>query len=240
MSSAAIQEKAADLSARLGESAKSTIEEALAENDLNRWFYGKSLTFASEQDLSWIYELDGNDSYSLEDYLADGSVSAIKKSAEKNAKFAKELYVLLQKSTDEEGKIKAAFKRNRNEQSWTYVAMAIFPEGTSLARDPDCGDLQVTKENPGIIFLETGSACVDHACDVLYKDLREKGGVGFFKYMAPKDIYDAIGRTGTVEFMDAQTRETEDPTKYLLASFMGIFSNQKTFRIPPELLIHKL
>jgi hypothetical protein len=147
------------------------------------------------------------------------------------------MYDLLQGVPEVQDKIRVTLRRFREGGSWTYRVMAIFQEGTRLYLDPSIDDEQVTRENPAIMYMEADSACVNHACDVLYKELREKGGVGYIDFVHPKDLIPAMQTRGAGnEFMDTQTREATDARLYVFASLMGYFSNQSAFRMNKTLL----
>lgn len=233
-----IRQKANDLCELIGKHANKEIQEAMSNNDLSRWLYGQTLmTLSSSTDnFVWIYNGKGCEDFSFEDFLESDIASREKINSEKNASLAKEMYVLLKEYPDQEGHVKITLKRKREATTWTYVVMAIFPEGTRIKRDYQ--DTKVTKENPGIMFLEIGPACISHACDVLYKELREQQKVGRLRYVSPQDICKALGNPESynIEFMDSKTRETRDAASFVFAAITGHFSNQETYRMPMNLL----
>ena len=231
--------KGRELGDAVREFSKQRMAQSASEGDLATWvqaYENRQLT-RNVENFSWIYDMEGFDNYSIDDFVAERFTDESKQRATKEAKFAKEMYDLLQGVPEIQGKVRVTLKRFREGSSWTYRVMAILPEGTRLYIDPFLDDDKVTRETPAIMYMKADSACVNHACDVLYKELREKGGAGYIDFIHPKDLIPAMQNRGAGnEFMDPQTRETTDARLYVFASLMGYFSNQQAIRMHKPLL----
>ncbi len=239
MDKEAIYKKSNDLCNRLREHAISVIDNALVTNNLVKWFYGSNLKQLARNvgNFSWIYDLEGCENYSLDDVLeSDLEI----KNAKKRSKFVLERYSKLAgKPVEEDKSVKVTLKRNRIDSSWNYFVLSILPEGKRLWKDPDFEDENITKGNPAIIFSEVVPYCLNHACDILYKRLRDEGQLsGCIKYIEPEIIFKEIcNQEGLVEeFMNPKTRETRDSETAVVKIVMGVYNNQTTYRIPIQFL----
>ena len=233
------QQKSRDLSDAIREFSRERMEKAEAGDDLAAWMqaYDEILSARQSDNFVWIYQLPGHENYSIEHFVADYDNKDNRQLAAKEATFAKTMYESLQTIPQEDNKVRITLKRFRDAKSWTYRAMAIFEPGSRLYLDPLFDDNEVTKENPAIMYMKVNVACINHAGDILYKDLRGKGGAGYLDFIAPKDLMSMMrNRSAGNEFMDPKTRETSDVGLYIFASLSGYFTNQPTMRMNKQLL----
>jgi hypothetical protein len=249
-----LDQKTFKLSGELLSFAKQRMQEAVSERDLAKYIeaYQHAWLALDRTNFEVNFLTEGFENTTLDDYVKGEFTEESRKSAEKDVRLlremhalltgtaAKELYRAVKEAYPNDKFVLAALKRKRDNRTrqWSYRGLAIFPENTFLYTNP-LNNEAVTAENPGIVFLVPGSPCVEHACDLIYKDFRraEAAAMAPLRYIGPRHIHSAIGATGGVlEFMNSATRQTKDRSTYVLAAFMGAFSNQKAYRIPPVFL----
>ncbi len=87
----------------------------------------------------------------------------------KEAEIATSMLDQLEKTESKPNQVAVLLKRIRSKggRSWTYRALAKFPAGTKVS-DPFLGP--DTQSDQSIVYFQPDSACVEHACDDLYKE----------------------------------------------------------------------
>ena len=233
--------RAIDLCAGVRRFSTQRLQDAASAGDIASWIEAcKHLIRAQDfQQLLWIYQLGGNEGYSVDDYVRNNFNTESRKLAAKEAAMAKEMFRKVSALPDKEGHVKVTLKRHRNKLGWDYRVLAVLSSGARLVRDPQMKEAKITEDNPGVMYFLPRSACMNHACDVLFKALRDSGGVGHIRYVPPENMVSAVGDLGggAVEFMDSATRQTKDSSAFVLAGVMGYFSNEAViYRIPSRLL----
>src|SRR3989338_9651177 len=111
--------------------------------------------------------------YTLEDFLRDNLSPEKKARLEKEIRYIREMYAAVMGIPEQERHSKVVLRRFRakGHDDWRYRALAVFPAETSL-RDNFIKTITVDAENSGIIYFGAQSPCVNHACDMLYKQSR--------------------------------------------------------------------
>ncbi len=238
------QRKSRELAARVQEEMGRLRAKTLANRDLELWLratFEYNLSRKNPNRFEWVYNMEGYEHFSFEDFISGfENDEDSKKHFKKEADFVRGMYGHLSVVEEREGFVRVAFKRFRtnDDNSWGYRAVAIFPEGSVLYLDPEHRDCAVTEENPGVIYLVAQQPCVNHACDIVYKEIRDEGKGSHIPYISPENIHEAMGSPteSRVEFMDPKTRETKDKETYVMACLLGYF-DVESYRIPKELLI---
>ncbi len=149
--------------------------------------------------------------------------------AKKEAEYVRQMYDFLRTFEERPDHARVTLRRIRNEagNDWTYGALALFAPGFKIDRQMDPAPASVR-------YIHARTGCLNHACDLLYKDLRGSSKMVYLPFMDYDEYEKKIrrGRTTAIEFMDKATRKTEDPSSFLMAAFSGYFSNERPIFLP--------
>lgn len=207
------------------------LQQATELTDYLRWHRAASVYFTPPC-IDWIWDYGGT---TPEELVAEQETGQFTQVNVKNATAAESMKPMIDALEPKEGTVRVALKRVRDHDGrYTYRVLAAFPEGTRIS-DPLDGVLKDDKQTTGtnIIFFEPENACVNHACDDLYKANR---GTAF--HMPYKGLGEAIGQLQTnkkgineylLEKSEAGT-VTQDAQNYILVGLLGGYSNER-FRI---------
>jgi hypothetical protein len=219
---------------------------ALDAGNLPEWLHATDVleTHKVRQSVEWIFELDGFENYSFTDFAEHEYGSEVSDKWEKQAGRVIDMYSQLCE-IDTEGKlpadpdnIRVMFKRNRDQGYYTYDVVSILPPGSKRIFSSTEEDQQ------SVLFTYPDTPCVNHACDIIYKEFREAGShsksgqSGYLPVEPVRDLYAFVNGQGggLIEFMDPETRETLNQRRYVMCAVFGIYDNIKSIEIPPELL----
>lgn len=128
--------------------------------------------------IDWMWQ-DNEEGPSQNDVVEFFDSEDLKKRVSKDVSAVRELMPKVTAMQDSPDHIKVGLKRIRGRHSYyEYGVLAQFPKGIQ-ASSPILGytNLDDTRTNPDIIFFHPTAACVQHACDDLYKMNR---GDGFY------------------------------------------------------------
>lgn len=178
--------------------------------------------------------LEYNQNPDVDYYVADRESEDFKKNYEKEERAVNEMRQEIDSLPESEGQIRVVLKRVRDKYNhYTYRAMAVFPMSV-FVRDEvlDNKEIFPQKSNPAYIYFDPTNACVDHACDDLYKLHSETQGVFCLPY---RDYYECLSvyyRTnqGTNEYVVKKGEGgviKQDKENYLLMGLWGAFGNEK-------------
>ncbi len=199
-------------------------------SDYLRWHRAAQLITPSN--ISWAWdEKWGGEGYKAEELITEQETEASKKQADQNSAATEEMKTTITSAESKPGMVKVALKRVRNETGrYTYRALAAFPEKS--ISDPLDGAIEGYRQRSGedIILFEPENACVEHACDDLFKEHRNNAF-----YMPLKDLDVAIsqlqqGGQRENEYLIAKTDAgniTQDAQNFLLVGLMGGYSNER-------------
>jgi len=238
MVSPEVVERAQDLGRKITDYARINLAEAHSKGNLEHWIHANNhlINAASIENFNWIFEMAGFEDYGLDDYLMTGDDQATQKKSAIEARAAQDLYKRLSTAIDLPGKSKIVLKRIRNQDSdWTYRVMLMLPdEDTDWNAVLPMGQSEFPNES--VLFYSAKAACINHACDLLYKELRdEHGGVGYVESIGIDELMTQL--SGRPEFMDPNTREVGDIGLTVLGAIKGVYSNETNrYAIPIDLL----
>lgn len=199
--------------------------------DYLRWHRAASVYFTPPC-VDWIWDYGGT---TPEELVAEQQTERFTQGYSRNATVAEAMKPMVEILEPKEGMIRVALKRVRDHgEIYTYRVLAAFPDGTQVS-DPLDGVLKEDKQTPrtNIVFFEPENACVNHACDDLYKANRDTAF-----YMPYKGLGEAIGqlqtnRKGVNEYLLEKTEAgniTQDAQNYILVGLLGGYSNER-FRV---------
>lgn len=194
--------------------------------DFLRWHRATSVYF-TPANIAWIWDYGGT---TPEDLIAEQESKEFTESNAKNAQAAETLKTNIDTLQPQEGMIRVGLKRVRDRNgNYQYRVLAAFPKGTHVS-DPldESADQQRSEEN--IIFFEPETACVNHACDDLYKTHRDSAF-----YMPDKTLSEAIrglqtNKQGANEYLLEKTEADsvkQDAENYILVGLLGGYSNER-------------
>lgn len=239
--------KAIDLAQKVFERGREYVEKA---TNLQEFMSGRNLMRMGRdyQNFEWIFQMQGYEEYSLEDYLEEYFSDENQKRFEKESHAFSEMYRKASSMEDRPNQIKIVLKRVRwpNGRDYEYRAVGIFPNGAKI-EDPFSEDNIVSNENSGIFYFNPMQACTEHSCDDLFKKLKEEGtweeGIGSYGYIgyidpqAIRSYYFQRSIGGSVEYQDPVTGHKDNPSDYLRGSLTGVIANETDlYRIPKKFL----
>jgi len=242
-----IDDKMFEFSRKVRAFAMEKIEKAVKENDLAKYIEAAKHVFraADRNNFAWVF--DGlSPGYTFDDYVNEYFNEETRKDHEKDAKLArdmyaavtskdaKEVYGFLKQVKPKDEFVISALRRKRDNRTrqYNYRGLAVFPAGTALYFNR-LGD-EFLKEEPGIVLLMPTTACVEHACDDLFKQFRNEAF--HLKYIPWKDISSSVGSSseGALEYMDGKAKNVHHAANYVFASFTGYFLNQPNIKLPKK------
>jgi hypothetical protein len=195
----------------------SNLADFLKWHNVARW--------SSPEFLGWMWDETGGPT--TEDILSDPSVT---QNFERDAKVIGELGNTLASMEDKPGQIKIGLKRLRDNRSgrYEYRVLAEFPDGYHVYDDVLTRKTSDTTKSQ--IYFDPTTACIEHACDDLYKAHKDTNG---FFYIAAKD-YNGAYKTRMTQYATAQAAEYQEVRNQsgvsendLLFALIGGFSNEK-------------
>ena len=152
---------------------------------------------------------------------------------EKEAKAAEKMRAMIDQLSENPQKIRIAIKRWRDEGRYSYRVLAAFPSGTRIY-EPIADMVLELDSNRRIdfIYFDPENACVDHACDDLYKTHRgDKGAVFEIDNRTLREAMRGLRQDsgGTIEYQLEKTETKivkQDTENFVLVGLMGGFSNE--------------
>ena len=165
--------KAIDLSQKILEYGKEYTEKAA---NLKECMMGINLMRMGRdyQNFEWIFQLEGFEEYSMQDYLEEYFNEENQKRFEKEARAFSEMYRKSSNMEDKPDQIKIVLKRVRSDgRNYEYRAVGIFPIGTKV-NDPFSEDNIISEGNWSRCTSNPMQACTKHSCDDLFKKLKRK------------------------------------------------------------------
>lgn len=198
--------------------------------DYMRWHRAASV-YLTAPNIDWIWDYGGT---TPEDLIEEQESERFTKGNARNAAAAEEMRATVAGLETKPGMVKVALKRVRNEAGmYDYRVLAAFPERS--AEDPLDGSVEGYKQRTGedVIFFEPENACVNHACDDLFKENRTEGF-----YMPAKSLSESIqqlqrDKRGANEYLLEKTETgaiKQDAQNYIMVGLLGGYSNER-FRV---------
>ena len=155
---------------------------------------------------------------------------------EKDAKIIIEMKQELDKTQDIDGKVAVTLKRIRDKHGrWKYGVMARFTSGIQVSDvvldSAILKQASIKRGNQDIIFLKPRTACVEHACDDLFKTNRANGKTFYIPYRGVIEAGNALKKDehGVAEYQLEKTPESslkQDNENYLLVAIQGGFREE--------------
>lgn len=202
--------------------AKENLVSAKNLGDFLKWH--RAALFSRPEYIDWIIDIAPN-------ITAEEIIAEQVQDYSKEAYIVQEMVETLDKSTGSEDKIKLTLKRVREPHGhdWTYRVLALFPEGTKVV-DPVLGHVENKLGSP-MVYFEPKTACVLHACDDLFKSLRDDGGVAYLPNLSIHEATNLLKLTpgGTAEYVMSKTetgRTKQDNHAQILVGLLGGYSNE--------------
>lgn len=197
--------------------------------DYLRWHRAASF-FLTAFNIDWMWDYGG---ITPEGLIDEQESDRFTKPHTQNAATAELLRSMIEKLPSQEGMVRMGLKRVKDHDAgiYEYRVLAAFPEGTYVD-DPIDGlvktDQQRVEED--VIFLEPENACVNHACDDLYKTHRNSAF-----YLPVRTLNEAIkelqtNRHGATEYLLEKTNTgsvKQDAGNYILVALLGGYSNER-------------
>ncbi len=216
----------------VSEKAKSVALEklGLASNltDYLRWHRAASV-YLTPDNIDWMWDYGG---VTPEGLISEQESEPFTELNARNSKAAEQMRVALAPLEPRDGMVRIALTRVRNEAGiYDYRVLAAFPKGR--VEDPLDGYVKNQHQKTGedVIFYEPETACVNHACDDLFKEHR---GNGF--YIPLKTMVEAMQQLqivnpgGAVEYMLEKTeagKVTQETENYITVGLHGGYSNER-------------
>ncbi len=170
--------------------------------------------------------------FNLETIRNDIYKSEHKNRSEKVSTLVQKMRAPLSKLPFREGFVPASLVRMRDSfRDWTYVGIAHFKSPQRFYYCSEPYDSQPFIMDVGPI------PCMNHSCDLLYKEWKGSDSCGYLPYKSPSDLESELNEdfSQPLEFMDRITHKTKDEEVYVLAGFAGKFQNVPTFEVPLSL-----
>jgi hypothetical protein len=204
------------------------LQESTTLTDYLRWHQSlfQYFTFNS---INWMWDYGGT---TVEDLITDRESDRVSKSCEKSATAAESMKSKIEKLEPKKGMLRVALKRIResSHSSYSYAVLAAFPSDVQVSDTIDRKlPKDISRESSDIVLFQPTNACVNHACDDLYKINRDSSF-----YMPYRDVYEAIGRldtsqNGVNEYLldkSGENKIKQDTENYILVALHGGFSNE--------------
>ncbi len=204
--------------------AKSTI-------DFLRWH--RAVMWLTPTFSSWMFEYYPD--LTVEDLIEEYLGETRNKQFQQEARYAEEMNDRVSLLPKKDGKIRVVLKRVREKGSnrYYYRALAVFPEETRV-KDyiADCSAQTRPIKEEDIIYFEPANACVEHACDDLFKAHRGETGCVFYLDNLP--YLEAMRRiqendAGVSEYLLEKTEDgtiTQEAESFLLVALLGGYGNE--------------
>lgn len=203
------------------------LQESTTLTEYFRWH--QSLPIFTINNLDWMWDYGG---VTANDVIEERESDRISRLCEKRASAAESMKQKIDELEPQDGMLRVALKRIREsgKSSYRYATLASFPEGTQAS---DVLDLKMDKNSSNneidIVYFEPTTACVNHACDDLFKTNRDNAF-----YIPYKDVYTATAllngkQNETAEYLIKNNGEEtlkQDTQNYLLVALHGGFSNE--------------
>lgn len=154
---------------------------------------------------------------------------------EQEARYVEEMKNVVGLLLKKDRKIRVVLKRVREKGSnrYQYRVLAVFPEGT-MVKDNIANFSAQTRPNrkEDIIYYDPENACVEHACDDLFKEHRgEKGCVFYIDNLPYLEAMNRIqeNEEGVSEYLlgkDGDETITQEAENFLLVALLGGYGNE--------------
>lgn len=195
--------------------------------DYLRWHRAASFYF-TPSNIRWAWDYGGT---TVEELMTEQESSVFITAQTKNAATIEALRSTIDSLPFKKGMIRIGIKRVRNQVgSYEYRVLALFPKESSVNDPLDKGQKIDVSKGEQIVFFEPQTACLNHACDDLYKIYRDSAF-----YVTDRTLQEAVRqlqskKEGVVEYLLEKT-ETEsvkqDPSNYLIVGLLGGYSNER-------------
>lgn len=170
-----------------------------------------------------------------EDLIAEYSEESRNEQFQQEARYAEEMKSVADLLPKRDGKIKVVMKRVREKgsSSYYYRVLAVFPEGTKVKDNIADRSVQTRPiREEDIIYYDPENACVEHACDDLFKEHRKEAGCVFYVDNLP--YLEAMRRIqeneeGVSEYLLEKTEDgtiTQEAENFLLVALLGGYGNE--------------
>jgi hypothetical protein len=220
------KEKALDLAREVRAFASHEMRQAEEERSLANWLRAEHYSQVDLNHYKWIFDLGSEFSgYCFDNFRDDEFFS--EKTQNKFNKLASNCQVIFSKIRDiEEGEIALSLKRIRAESNrgeWNYLTLAKFGDQT------DCVGYR--------LYCPGGVACAEHACDVLYKSMKEQQSPYYrlpykSSYQHCREAYQT--EPLIVEYQDvaAEIGAVAGAEREVSRALVGYYSNLHPIRLP--------
>jgi|GEM_PF-5809261 len=218
------------------------IQKALSNGNLKEFLQAeKNITIANDENFEWIFNLEPK--YSKDDFFSDKMYGNDENIKSKEEKFCKEMYQSLKNIKVSDIKnVPISLRRFRIGDDWKYRVLAHFPKGTKII-DPKYDNYDIKDSEDGFLYYHATVACANHACDILYKRMKEEGNDYIvLPYISPEEFWSGENGpvSGVIEFKDPETGELRKAETEVMRALVGCYTNLKyRYRIPINLLNEK-
>lgn len=187
-----------------------------------------ALRLFNTQSIDWMWDNEGGPAQN--DVVKFFYSDDLKRMVGKDESAVEVLMPKIRVKEDSPDQIKIALKRIRGPHAYyEYGVLAQFPKGIQ-ASQPILGytDLEETRTNPDTVFFHPTSACVQHACDDLFK--MNRGNVFYIPYSSREEATRRLqyNESGS-EYQLAKTPEgavKQEAENYVLVGLQSGYNNE--------------
>ena len=235
------QEKSIELVKKIKEYSIKLEKKALEAENSILWLKAIDIQKDSKNsnNFVWIYDMEEFSEYSFEQYLEKFDEEYEKQLNKRAGIIGRMLKDLESTNEKVEWKVKITLKRNRDkDKNWKYIILWKLENQETQMEDFNIINSELVNNYPLYVCYEPEVPCVNHASDILYKDLRNHSNwIWNLDYIKFKDfLLKKWDNWWIDEFMDTKTKKTQDNEDYVVSALLWYYTNEKKrFIIPKKL-----
>lgn len=192
------------------------------------WYY-RAIRVFDQHGLIWVRA--SSTEISTDSVIATYLTKRERSEAQLDEEFMKDVAPSLQDLENDPVSIKIGIRRIRDKHRYySYRVLAQFPSGI-LSNSPVLGyaDTDYLAEHPDTVLFQPSNVCTAHACDDIFKSIRQ--APAYIPFKTRKEAIDALQRDdhGINEYQlkkDASGIIKQDAANYITVAIQSAFSNE--------------